>query len=327
MARKDITMSVWIGIDITKHTLECAESGRTTTWQVPNTAAGWAALRSRYATCPPDEFVMEATGSLSVGVHLHLTASGFASTVLTPAWSHHFAGSEGCSKKTDRTDAQLLARYGAEKQPIPTPVKSPHQRRLTALIQRRAQRVTLQVMEQNRRTGALPDDPVDSIDAVLAVVQEQIAALNAQIEEVVAADVAMQTRAHQMRSMPGIGPVVRTWLPSCLPELGDLDRRAIAALAGVAPHPRERGGGKTRRAIRGGRPEIRRALSMAAQTAAHHGPYFKEYFFRDMGRPGKEYTMGAIAVANKMLTIRSAMVRDGLMWEDTRAYQSTCSHT
>lgn len=312
-------MATWIGIDVGKHELVCAESAHLTAWTVANTPAGWDELTTRLTTLEPAGVVLEATGTVYVGIYVHLTAAGIACTVLNPAWSHAFAGSTGRLKKTDRTDAHMLARYGVEKHPAPTPLKSAQQQRLTALIRRRGQLVKLAVMEQNRRSSALPDDPVASIDAVLACVQDQITQLEAEMAALIASDACLQARAQQLRSMPGIGPVVSTWLLGCLPELGTLDRRAIAALAGVAPHPRESGRRTGYRAIQGGRPEIRRMLYMAAQTAVHHAPYFQAYFAAYMRRPGKEYKMGIIATAHKMLTILSAMVRDGLLWEDTRA--------
>lgn len=318
-------METWIGIDVGKHTLSCAESTHQTAWTVANTPAGWDDLTVRLATLEPVGVVMEATGSVYVGVYVHLMAAGIACTVLNPAWSHAFARSTGRFKKTDHADAQMLARYGVEKRPAPTPVKSTQQQRLTALIRRRGQLVKLAVMEQNRRSSALPDDPVASIEAVLACVQDQITQLETEMATLIASDAHLQARAHQLQSMPGIGPVVSTWLLGCLPELGTLDRRAIAALAGVAPHPRESGRRTGYRAIQGGRPEIRRMLYMAAQTAVHHAPYFHAYFAAYMRRPGKEYKMGIIATANKMLTILTAMVRDGLLWEDTRAAKSVPS--
>lgn len=316
-------MTIWLGIDVSKATLDCAESGGGETWQVPNTLAGWQALTVRYADAPPTGVVMEATGALHVGLHLHLAAAGWASSVVNPRWTAAYAGSRGQVAKTDRADARLLARYGAKETPAATPVSSPQQRRVMALMRRRSQVAKLRVMNLNQ-TGSAPNDEIQRCcDMVTTVLEAQIADLEATIAEILAHDPSLQAIDTQLQSMPGVGPVTSTWLICALPELGELDRRKLASLAGVAPHPKQSGTRTRAGWIRGGRAPVTKALFLAARVAVRHDPYFRAYFARYMARPGKAYKMGIIAVANKMLTLLSVMVRDGLLWTDTHAYRQS----
>lgn len=312
----------WLGIDISKPVLECARSDQDRCWQVPNTAEGWAMLTTQLADDPPVGVVMEATGALHVGLHLHLHASGWHSSVLNPSWTAHYARSQGRWTKTDRVDARVLARYGEREHPAATPVTSPAQQQVVALMRRRAQVVKLRVMNSNQAGSALSDEVRASCDAVTAMLEDQIRLLDTRIAEVLRTTPELAARRDQLETMPGVGPVTSSWLIGALPELGTLDRRKLASLAGVAPHPRQSGTRKGRGHIRGGRKDVTKALFLAARVAIRHEPYFHQYFQAYMTRPGKAYKMGVIAVANKMVTLLSVMVRDGLTWQETDAYRS-----
>jgi transposase len=318
-------MTRWLGIDVAKATLEIATSDGGPTWQVPNTPDGWQALTTHYADDPPTGVVMEATGALHAGLHLHLCAAGWHSSVMNPKWIADYAGSRGRLGKTDHVDARLLARYGCKETPAATPVRSPAQRRVMALIRRRAQVAKLRVMNLNQASSSLHDDLEVSCARLTAAFDAEIARLDATIGEVLVTDPDLQARAMQLQSMPGIGPVTATWLIGALPELGDLDRRKLAALAGIAPHPTHSGTQTRKGRIRGGRRDVTKALFLAARVAIRHDAYFRNYFHAYMARPGKAYKMGVIAVANKMLTLLSVMVRDGLLWTDMHAAQSTAA--
>lgn len=315
-------MATWLGVDVSKATLDLADARSGEVWRVANSPDGWQALTERYAETPPAGVVMEATGSLHVGVHLYLVAHGWHSSVMNPSWTQSYARSQGRLGKTNRVDAALLARYGCKAQPPATPVKPEAQRQMMALIRRRAQVVKLRVMNLNQGSTSLNTDSGASCARMTAAFETEIASLNAEIEALLATDVSLQALSAQLQSMPGIGPVTSSWLLGALPELGALARRKIAALAGVAPHPRQSGTRQARGRIRGGRAPVTKALFQSSRVAVRHDPYFRTYFTAYMSRPGKEYKLGIIAVANKMLTLLSVMVRDGLMWPETNAARS-----
>lgn len=313
-------MTVWLGIDVSKATLDIASSDGTATWQLPNAPDGWQRLTDRYAATPPTGVVMEATGVLHVGLHLHLCAAGWHSSVVNPSWTAHYVRSQGRLAKTDRVDARLLARYGCKEEPAATPVKSPVQRRVMDLIRRRAQVAKMRVMNLNQTSSTASPEIQGLCTALTTQLDAQITEIEATIAGVLATDPGLHARATQLQSMPGVGPVTATWLIGALPELGERDRRQLAALAGVAPHPQQSGTRTGTARIRGGRRDVTKALFLAARVAVRHDPYFKRYFETYMARPGKAYKMGVIAVANRMLTLLSVMVRDGLLWTETRAY-------
>lgn len=314
-------MTLWLGIDVSKATLDVADTDGAW-WQLPNTPDGWRALTARYPEAPPAGVVMEATGALHVGLHLHLSACGWHSSVVNPSWTANYAASRGQLGKTDRVDARLLARYGSKEDPAATPVKSPVQRRVMALMRRRSQVTKMRVMNLNQAGAAADAEIVAYCDTMTAAFEAQIAELDAAIAGILATDPSLQATTAQLQSMTGIGPVTSTWLICALPELGELDRRKIASLAGVAPHPKQSGTSRRVGRIRGGRAPVTKALFLAARVAIRHDPYFHAYFTNYMRRPGKEYKMGVIAVAYKMLTLLSVMVRDGLLWTDMDAYKS-----
>ena len=191
-----------------------------------------------------------------------------------------------------------------------------------ALIRRRSQVAKLRVMNLNQAASSIRAEIITSCDLLTVAFETEIARLDTTIAEAVATDPGLQARAVQLQSMPGIGPVTATWLLGALPELGELDRRKLAALAGVAPHPTHSGTQHREGHIRGGRRDITTALFLSARVAARHDPYFRASFQAYMARPDKADKMGVIAVANKMLTLLSVMVRDGLLWTDTNAYRS-----
>lgn len=316
-------MTTWLGIDVSKATLEVAASDDDECWQLPNTPEGWQALTAQYADTPPDGVEMEATGALHVGLHLHLSAWGWHSSVVHPSGTAASAGSRGQLGKTDQGDARLLARYGGKETPAATPVTSPVQQRVVALRRRRAQVAKLRVMHRNQAGSAPSAEIVACCDTLTTVLETQIAELEATIAEILRTDPSLLATAIQLQSMPGIGPVTSTWVLCALPERGALDRRKLAALAGLAPHPRQSGTSmRTKGRLRGGRAVVTRALFLAARVAIRHDPYFQSYFDRYRRRPGKDYKMGVIAVANKMLTLLSGIVRDGLMWAETNAAKS-----
>lgn len=188
-----------------------------------------------------------------------------------------------------------------------------------ALTRRRSQVAKLRVMNLNQAGNAPNDEIVAFCDRLTAALEAQIVELDAAIDTILRTDPSLHAIATQLQSMPGIGPVMSTWLIAALPELGTLDRRKIAALVGAAPHPRQSGTRNATGRIRGGRAAVTKALFLAARVAIRHDPYFKTCFDTYMRCPGKAYKMGVIAVANKMLTLLSVMVRDGLMWTETQA--------
>jgi transposase len=184
---------------------------------------------------------------------------------------------------------------------------------LRALLSRRRQLTAMIVAEQNHRRRAPARVPA-SIDRHLDQLRQARTTLDAEITALIAAQPAWRDRAAQVRSVPGVGPVVAATLVADLPALGTLNRRQLAALAGVAPFARDSGPRRRPRHCWGGRAAVRAALYMAAVTAGRHNPVLRAFYqrLRAAGKPAK----GAlVAVARKLLTILNALVRDGSLWQ------------
>ncbi len=257
--------------------------------------------------------VCEATGGHEdtvLGVLLELSIPAHRAD---PAKVKAYIQSFGKRAKTDPIDARWLARYGqdrAEALPQWQP-KDPIRQRLTLLVARRLDLVAMRVQEQNRLKAPRGSFLADDINAHLDELNRHIAALNAEIDSLITQDHDLTLRAKALRSVPGIGPVLMPMLLALMPELGSLNRRQVASLAGVAPHPKDSGKGSWHRATFGGRRTIRPALFTAALTACRgDGPLATAY--KAMVKAGKPKRLALTALMRKIITIANARVRDAL---------------
>ena len=218
----------------------------------------------------------------------------------------------GSRRPTGSTPRRWPSSAGRSR-PEPEPAPDPARRRLAALVARRDDLQATITREKQRL--ALTEDGFlrRAIGALLRVLVRHRAALEAEIAAQIAADQGLAERAALLRSAPGVGPAIAAVLTARLPELGRLDRRAIASLAGLAPQARDTGGRRGRRRIWGGRREVRRALYLAAFVASRHDPGLRAV--RDRLRAaGKPHKVVVIALARKLLTRLNAMVRDQTAW-------------
>ena len=301
-----------LGIDVSAARLDVAWWPDGRVWHTPNQASGITALLDQL-TPRPELVVVEATGGWERPVVTALTAVGVPVAVVNPRQVRDFARSRGQLAKTDRLDALVLAEYAARLDPPVRPQPDAAQQELRALLSRRRQLTAMIVAEQNHRrlTSARVQA---SIDRHLDQLRQERTALDAEIATLIAAQPAWRDRAAQLRSVPGVGPVVAATLLGDLPELGTLTRRQLAALVGVAPFARDSGPRRRPRHCWGGRAAVRAALYMAAVTAARHNPVLRAFYqrLRAAGKPAK---VALVAVARKLLTILNALVRDGARWQ------------
>jgi transposase len=314
------TEVIWIGIDVAKAAIDVAyaEGGALVrVARTPERLQQWAAGVPQQARA-----VVEATGGYEQLVATALRARGIAVCVVNPRQVRDFAKATGQLAKTDRLDARVLAHFGAALQPRVTVAKAEDVQALRALLDRRRQLVETRTAEKNRRKLA-PEAIVGSIDDHIEWLDEQIDGLDRAIADTVQARAAMRVAVARLRTAPGVGPVVATTLLAHLPELGTLDRRRMAALAGLAPFARESGECRGRRTIWGGRAEARAMLFLAAQSAARWDDQLKTFYARLVAH-GKPKKAALAAVARKLLTAVNAMVRDQQPWHSGAAPQPSC---
>ena len=256
-----------------------------------------------------DAFVVfEASGGYERPLAEALDEVGVARRRVNPRRARDFARASGRLAKTDRVDARVLAEMGAALDLKPEPVVDPARLRLLALARRLEALKNMDKSERQRLAQAREPEIVTDIRALRRVLAQRMSALEAAIARLIEATPHLARDERILRSAPGIGPVLAHRLLAALPELGHLDRRALASLAGLAPHPCDSGTMRGRRKIWGGRPEARRTLYLAAFIATRHDPVLKAYRQRleDKGKPPK---LAIIAAARKLATILNAMLK------------------
>jgi transposase len=296
----------YIGCDISKDRLDLFDPRTGRSGAATNSAAGIRALLA--ASGPDDILIFEATSGCDRGLIEACIRAGRPYVRLNPLHAWHFAQSLNLPK-TDRVDARMLARFGAERQPLPRAAPDPARTALAELADRRDQLKRMETQEKNRlgksRTALVAAD----IRAALKRLAVQIARIEKAIAAHLAASPGLARDAGLLRSAPGIGPVTAAGLLAHLPELGQIDRRAIASLAGLAPKARESGKYRGHRRIGAGRETVRRLMYMAA-LSLWRNPGSAAPTLQRMQAAGKPAKVILIALARKILTIANAILRD-----------------
>lgn len=296
-----------IGIDISGRRLDAYLQPAAKVRSFANDAAGIAALIGW--TIRHEAFVvLEATAPWDQPLVRALEHAGVAFHRANPGRARDFARSTGMLAKTDTVDARMLARYGAALDlPVTAPV-APERLKLQSLNSRRDQLVEMRKAERIRLKGVTDPIVIDSLEAVIALFDSQIRALEQRIGDIVAAACELARDAALLRSATGVGPVCAAVILASLPELGRVDRRAIAALAGLAPIARESGLMRGKRHVQGGRKRVRDALYMAALAAIRTGRWKQAYdHLRTLGKAPKA---AIVAVARKLLVALNAALRE-----------------
>ena len=311
---------VVVGLDVGKTQLHLAvlPAGArepTARFTSATTARALTALATRLAALAPQLIVLEASGGYEQPVVAALAAADLPVSLVAPARVRAFAHATGLLAKTDRLDALVLARFAQQVQPAVRPRPDATQQGLRLLIQRRRQLLELLAAEEQRldQQALFRHSPiVASLTALVAHLRAQLADLDRELAQYVAAHPQWDATSALLRSVPGIGDITSWTLLAELPELGTLSRQQIAALVGVAPMARESGRWQGRRTIRGGRATVRQALYMAALYATRGGPLHA--FYTQLRARGKPVKVAVIACMRRLLTICNALLRDRQPW-------------
>lgn len=306
-------MSICVGIDVAKHSLEWSAGSEGKIEHARNEPRPIAQLVRRLVTLDPERIVVESTGGYERSLVQKLAEAGLPVVVVNPRRVRSFGEGLGFLAKTDAIDARLLALFGEKAQPPIRPILQGTDRLLADLVARRRQVVSMIVAEKSRRETA-PRVVRATIDPVLRTLAQLVRNLERRIDAVLQADVERAEIFELLQSVPGVGPGVARTLMIDLPELGHLGRREIASLVGVAPFARDSGSFRGHRRIRGGRAAVRTALYLAAMTASRFNPVLRVLYqrLRQAGKPAK---LAFVAVARKLLTILNAIAREGTAWQ------------
>lgn len=305
-----------LGIDVSKAHLDVFSHPAGRARRLSNTQEGVARLIA-WARETGAFVVLEATAPFDQPLIRALEAAWAVFHRANPRRARDFARAAGLLAKTDAVDARMLALYGARMPLRPTEPIEAGRLRLQGLVARRDQLVEMRKAERVRLQGVRDGDLVGSLEAVSALLDDQIRGIEARIDRTIRAEPALTRDAAVLRQVPGVGPVAASVLLSALPELGRVDRRAVASLAGLAPIARDSGLMRGRRCVQGGRKRVRDALSMAALAAVRSGPWRSA--FQAMKAAGKPPKLALVAIARKLLVVLNAAVRDGTCKPETAA--------
>lgn len=314
---------MFIGIDVAKHELVVATGFRGEVRTAPNDEAGVRTLTEALRALAPELIVLEATGGYEVLAVAALAAAQLPVVVLNPRQVRDFAKATGQLAKTDRIDARLLALYGERVRPPVRPLPDEATRALDGVLTRRRQLLEMRTAESNRLQQLLGHGqrPVkQSLKKHIAYLDRELAMTDTELGRLIRESPVWREREALLTSVPGIGPVVARSLLGELPELGQLNRRAIAKLVGVAPLNRDSGTWRGRRTIHSGRAPIRAVIYMAALVGTRCNPVLKA-FYRRLLAAGKPKKVALVACMRKLLTIVNHMVRTGQHWQTPAALQ------
>lgn len=306
----------WVGIDVSQEWVDVAvlqderklEQGR---WD--RTPDGLAALARKLAGYRPQGIALEATGGLEVAVMGAMAAAGLAVVRLNPKRVRDFARAQGLLAKTDKLDAYALALFGARMRPAMRPIPDAQRQQLAAWVTREQQIVQVRASERTRLHRL--DDPRlrRSVERVVALLGKELGRIDKQLSEWIRESGLWEEQEARLRTAPGVGPKTARLLLAFMPELGEANRREIAALAGLAPFACESGQWKGRRRIRGGRGAVRAGLYVASWAAVRVAGPLRDFYTR-LTSSGKPKQLALIAVARKLLLALNEMMRQGKPW-------------
>ena len=307
------SMECVVGVDVSKTRLDVFVSVDKAVHAFSNDEPGIADLVTMLSELKVELVVLEATGGLERAFVAQLLVAGLPVAVVNPRQVRDFAKALGRLAKTDTIDARVLAAFGAAVKPRLRMLPDTQTQALADALTRRRQLVEMRAMEKTRLKQAVAGSVRKSIKKHIEWLDRQLRASESGLHKAVENCPAWQAKCDLLSGVKGIGSVTVVTLIACLPELGALDRKQIAALVGVAPLNHDSGPRQGRRRVWGGRAVVRAVLYMASLSAIRHNPTLRAFHqrLRAVGKPKK---VAIVACMRKLLTILNAMLRDSKKW-------------
>lgn len=305
---------ITVGIDVSKDRLDVAVRPSGEVFAVERNGVGLEQLVERLRELSPHLVALEATGGFEIVAAAALAAAALPVVVVNPAQIRAFAKAVGQRAKTDPIDAGVIAHFAEATKPEPRPLPDAATRLLADPVARRRQIVEMIGAERQRERRLTTAHLRKSIARLVKALEKELVSVDTEIDDSVRGSPVWRAKEDLLASVPGVGPTIARTLIAELPELGQLDRKQIAALAGLAPFTRQSGQWRGRSFIGGGRTAVRTALFMGAMVAKRHNPVLRAFFDRLIAA-GKPKMVALIAVARKLLTILNAILRDNRPWQ------------
>lgn len=317
--RRMYKSEIFIGIDVSKQNLDCAVRPTNQIINVSNTPSDIGMLIEQIQKLSPQLIIVEATGGLERLLVGELVASQLPVVVINPRQVRDFARATGQLAKTDKIDATVLAHFGEAIKPELRPLPDELTQQLNAIMTRRRQLVQMLAAERNHLISA-PKQIHEYVKQHIIHLERLIKELDKEIDQLISNSPVWKTKDNILKTVKGVGPVLSRTIIAELPELGQLSRKEICKLVGVAPLNNDSGKRKGKRSCWGGRASVRTVLYMATLTATRFNPVIKEFYQRLISN-GKQKKVALIACMRKMLTILNAMIKNNATWSDNFAQQ------
>ena len=306
-------VGVVVGIDVSKDVLDVRVHPSGAVHRTSNDQAGIATLRDLLKPYTGALVVIEATGGFEHAAAATLATAGFQVAIVNPRQVREFGRATGRLAKTDAIDADLLALFGERIRPTVRPLPDEDTQALQAVVTRRRQIVEMLVAEKNRLGLARGKTVRRSLELHIAWLEKQLANVDDDLSDMVRRSPLWRAKDDLLQSAPGIGKTVSRSMLALLPELGTLSNKQIASLVGLAPFARDSGRYRGRRAIWGGRSNVRALLYMAALASLRWNPAINT-FYRRLRAAGKPHRVAITAAMRKLLITLNAMVKSGTPW-------------
>jgi len=311
----EILQKIFVGIDVSKKWLDVAVIPSGEVWREENSETGIRTLIQKLESAHGElvRVIVEATGGYEALLVSMLYASHLPVARVNPGRVREFARSVGQLAKTDSLDAKILARFGEAVQPPLTRLPSEQEQALSAFLERRKQLLDIQTAEKNRLNTA-PSGIQDSLKSHLLWLKQEIHKLDTEIEQFIDTQPEFKHKDELLQSVPGVGRVTASKLIADVPELGECNKKEIAALIGTAPFNHDSGYKRGKRSIHGGRADVRHVLYMATLAATRFNPIIKAFYQRLL-RAGKKKKVALVACMHKLLTILNAIIAHQTPWQ------------
>ena len=307
-----------LGIDVSKATLDIATSDGEHNASFKYDEEGIRKLFALLKLFRPKLICLEATGGLERSIVAALHAKECDVAVVNPRQIRDFARATGQLAKTDELDAAVIARFAYLIQPRLTLPLSVSQQKMRDLTSRRRQVSKLLIQERNRLARAVEVDVREMIEQAIDFYAQQLKTIREAQETLIEHDESMREKSRIIQSVPGLGPATAALLLSEMPEFGQLNRKQIARLIGVAPTNRDSGTLRGKRTTGGGRVDVRNGLYMPTVVAKQHNPRIKDFYDR-LVTNGKPKLVALIACIRKLVSILNVMIRGGKTWNENLA--------
>lgn len=309
---RDDSSACFIGIDVSKQFLDMGKLPGRSTRRFANDEHGLEELLEELQLEPPVLIVLEATGGYETRAATTLASRDMPVAVVNPKHVRDFAKALGILAKTDRIDALVLAAFAEKVRPQVRPLPDEERRDLIDLVDRRRQLVTMRAQERTRLALASLRARKD-IKAHIVWLDKRIESIDTDLTAALRNSSLWKAKEELLKGVPGIGRVTILTLLARLPELGTLNRRAIAALTGLAPFACDSGQRRGNRAIWGGRADVRSVLYMATIAALRTNPAIKRFYLHLIAA-GKPPKVAITACMRKLLTILNTILRNNTPW-------------